>query len=240
MTPNPVIERRFLFFHSARVILHDALFLDLLRKHRYLFIVALSHHDFSVPAGVVKKQKKTTLIDLQKNPQAILQSFHDTTRNEVRRTFAMNGFTVTCNDDRFSEAYACYKRFRKDKKLPLKPRSFLRQALRMSAYWHTDLVAVVTWYDTKPVMRIQHIFSRPAVTAEDRKIIGFATRRLIYEICVYGSNQGYKALDMASINLDNPTKEGITRFKLSFGGDVVNEYVYTYRSPLIRFLRRFL
>jgi hypothetical protein len=240
MTPNPVIERRYIFFRSARVILNDTLFLKLLRNKEYHFIVALSQNKISVPDQVIIKHKKTFTISLRRMPKEILQSFHDTTRNEVRRSFNMPELTITKNDEQFEKAYTLYMLFRKEKKLPVKSASFLRQAMRFSAYWNGELLAVVTCYDVPPYMRIQHIYSRNAETKEDRNRAGLATRRLIYEVCQYGSMAGRELLDMASINMHNQKKQGITKFKLSFGGTITNEYIYTYRSPLIRFLGRFL
>ena len=240
MTPNPVIERRFVFFRSARVILNDALFLALLQKREFHFITVLSQNILTVPDSVARKHKKTANISLRPPPEEIIQGFHDTTRNEVRRSFGMKELIITQDDDKFDEAYALYKTFRHEKMLPLTSPSFLRQAMRMSAYWRGELIAVVTWYDVPPYMRIQHIFSKIATTSEERKLIGLATRRLIYEICAYGSRARREFLDMASVNFHNPTKAGITKFKLSFGGEIVDEYIYTYRSPLIRFIRRLL
>jgi hypothetical protein len=240
MTLNPVLERRYIFFRSARVILNDALFLELLKKKEHPFIVALLQNKISVPEYITVKHKKTLNISLRRTPEEILQSFHDTTRNEIRRTFTMPELLFTCEDNRFEEAYTLYKLFRKEKKLPLKASSFLRQAMRFSAYQNDELLAVVTCYDVPPYMRIQHIFSRHADTPEVRKYIGYATRRLIYEICAYGSREGREFLDMASINVYNPAKQGITKFKLSFGGDIANEYVYTYKHWVMRLIGRFI
>jgi hypothetical protein len=236
MTQNPIKERRYVFFRSARVILDENLFLKLLQKKEHSFIVAILQNNITVPDFVIRKQKRTANISLRRAPAEILQSFHDTTRNEVRRTFTMEGLTITQDDARFTEAYALYKTFRLAKGLPVKPPSFLRQAMRMSAYWQDTLIAVVTWYDVTPYMRIQHIFSRDAKTPEERKISGYATRRLIYEICVYGSNAGREYLDLASVNMYNIAKQGITNFKLSFGASLADEYIYTYKSPFLRWV----
>jgi len=238
MTQNPVQERRYIFLRSARVILNDALFLELLNKKEYPFIVALSQNKLVVPDSVAQKRKKTVNISLERSPQEILQSFHNTTRNEVRRTFHITELTVTRDDNNFDRAYALYKTFRHAKNLPVKPPSFLQQAMRWSAYWNGELLAVITCYDVPPYMRIQHIFSRLG-DREMQKRVGYVTRRLVYEACAYGSASGRVFLDMASVNMDNSHKKGITAFKLSFGGVMADEYIYTYRSPLVRFVRRF-
>lgn len=236
MTKNPIIERKYIVFRSARVILNDDLLLVLIRNKAYSYIVGISQTLIDVPENVKVKHKKTSLINLMRPAEEILQSFHDTTRNEVRRTFAMPEMSIAINDANAQEMHALYNKFRKAKKLDVHYKSFLESASRFSAYYNGELVAVITVYEVPPKMRIQNIFSKVDDAPETRRIIGYATRRLVYEICAYGSKKGYASLDLASVNLTDTAKSGITKFKLSFGGDISDEYTYTYRSALARFL----
>ena len=238
--PGNIVEgRKFLFFRTVRVILNDEFFLRLISQKNYSYVVAISHTKIDVPASVAVKTKKTSCVDLQRSPEEILQSFHDTTRNEVRRTFSIPDFSFTCNDERFKEAYSMYKEFRRKKNLEIQPPLFFRSVLRFSAYLQGRLMAVVTCYDADPYLRIQNIFSAFPHNVGMQKYIGIATRRLIYDVCVYGSKKGRTYLDMASINLHNPAKKGITNFKLSFGGTIMDEYTYTYKSAFMRLLGSF-
>lgn len=239
MTINPIVERKYAFFKSARVILNDELFLHLVRDKAYSYIVGLSHQDLSVPLGVKAKHKKTSLINLKHPIDQILARFRDTTRNEVRKTFGMPEMKIVMNDARTGEMHELYRAFRKAKNLEIHYKSFLESATRFSAYYNGELIAVITVYEVPPKMRIQNIFSKiDHEDSEMRKIVGFATRRLMYDICKYGSEHGYESLDLASVNLSDPAKSGITQFKLSFGGDISDEYTYTYRSSIIQILSK--
>lgn len=239
-TQNPILIKRYMFLTSARVILHDELFLDLVRKHTHAYIVGISHHALSVPASVAVKHKKTINIYLDGTIDDIFKCFNDTARNEVRRTFAMSGFSFTMNDGNYTAVYPLYRAFRIAKKLELRPLAFLKPCLLFSAYYNGELISVITCYDVFPYLRIQNIFSKlDNGDKEVRRLTGYATRRLIYEICKYGADHGHILLDMASANFTDPAKAGITQFKGSFGGRVEDEYTYTYRSPFIRFLSIF-
>jgi len=234
---NPLLYRRYLFFTSARVILNDQLFSDLVRKRACSYIVGISHHTLNLPRNVAVKRKKTINISLAGSFDDIFKHFNDTARNEIRRTFEITEFSFTVNDGNYKEVYLLYRLFRIAKKLKLRPLAFLASGLLFSAYYKSELISTITCYDAFPYLRIQNIFSKLDRGDRDvRRLVGYATRRLIYEICRYGNMQGFSLLDLASANFTNPAKAGITQFKSSFGGIVADEYTYTYRSGILRFL----
>lgn len=236
---NPIVNKIFYIFSSARVILDDKLFLDLLRKSNFFYISCISHNKLAAPQNVSVKSKPTIIIDLKRKPEDVLAGFNDTSRNEVRKTFKIDEYSFMYNDKNFDEIYKLYKSFRKSKNLPIKKPYFLRAASIYTAYYNNELISVVSFYNVYPYLRIQNIFSKDADDdKETRKIIGYATRRLIYEVCKFGCENGYTSFDLAGINLTDPAKKGITNFKSSFGGEVIHEYTYTYKHPLIKFLRK--
>ena len=61
----------------------------------------------------------------------------------------------------------------------------------------------------------------------------------MYELCRYGILHGYEYVDLSYVNLHDPQKEGIDRFKMQFGGEIVDEYQYRYVSPLFQLLLLF-
>jgi len=236
---SALIQKDWGFFKTARIIFDEALFGELIKNRCYLNIVLVSHQKLSVPVDVRVKKKPTVLISVDKSPEDILQSFNDTARNEVRKTFKMSEFLFRSDEDNFSEIYTLYRSFRKAKKLSLRGKDFFKGVLIFKAYWKGELVSVITCYSAHPYLRVQNIFSK--LSGEDkelRRIIGYATRRLIYEICVYGHEHGFISLDLAGINLIDPKKAGITAFKKSFGGSIIDEYTYTYRRPVFNILAR--
>ncbi len=236
-TQNPIITKRFGLFTSARVILDDDLFLKLVRERAHSYIVGISHSVLIVPGDIVVKHKKTINIYLGGAFEDVFKRFNDTARNEVRRTFSMSELSFTMNDGNYAAVYPLYRAFRIAKKLELRPLTFLTPCLLVSAYLKGELISAITCYDVFPYLRIQNIFSKLDTGDKDvRRLTGYATRRLIYELCKYGNEHGHILLDMASANFTDLTKAGITQFKGSFGGKVEDEYTYTYRSPFIQFL----
>lgn len=244
---QPYIERKFFFCTYARIILQDELLKCLIREKAHSYIVGVSHTAMSFERPVSVRKKKTLNIHLAKPMDDVFRGFNDTARNEIRRAERMSELRFTVNDNNWSDVYALYKTHRKARGLPLHPLSFLQNCLLFNAYWNEKLVSTVTCYDAYPFLRIQNIFSRieheRADPRESRRVAGFAARRLVYEICKYGNAKGYQLLDMASVNLTDPAKKGITAFKSSFGGEVADEFTYTYKGFIPRMvggMRRFL
>lgn len=234
---HPFVERKYIFFTYARVILNDELFARLVRERAHSYIVGVSHNKLDFGPLVSIRQKKTIIIRLDTSIEDIFRKFNDTARNEVRRTERMNDFVFTRNDDNWDDVYAMYKAHRKERGLPIHPRAFLQWGMQFSAYWQESLVSTITCYDAKPYLRIQNIFSHlDDDNKELRRIAGYAARRLVYELCKFGSQNGYSLLDMASANITNSAKAGITQFKSSFGGAIKDEYIYTYKGAVPRLL----
>lgn len=232
---QPFVERKYIFFTYARVILNDELLAGLIRDCAHSYIVGVSHNRLDLGFAVSIRQKKTIIIRLDAAIEEIFRKFNDTARNEVRRTERMSDLVCTRNDNNWDEVYAMYKAHRKERGLPIHPLAFLRWGMQFSAYWHDELISTITCYDAKPYLRIQNIFSRLAADDKElRRIIGYASRRLVYELCKFGSQNGYTLLDMASANVTDRAKAGITQFKSSFGGTIADEYIYTYKRAVPR------
>ena len=236
---SALIQKNWFLFKTVRIIFDDALFLNLIKERNYLGVVLVSHQKLDVPPGVRVKKKPTVLIELNKALEQILQSFNDTARNEIRRTFKLPELSFNTDHEDFSETYALYRFFRKRKGLSTRGKDFFKDALFFKAYWNGELISVITCYAAHPGIRIQNIFSKTAEGDKElRRMIGYATRRLVYEICAYGQERGFSFLDLAGINLTDQRKSGITAFKRSFGGDIADEYTYTYRSPMFSALMK--
>lgn len=234
---QPFIERKYFFFTYARVILDDELLQHLIRKQAYSYIVGVSHNKlfFDVPVSIRKKQ--TINIYVNKPMEKVLRGYNETARNEIRRTERMEELTFTVNDSNWDEVYAMYTAHRMARGLPIHPLAFLQWGILFNAYWNGKLISTITCYDAKPYLRIQNIFSRIAENNKElRRITGYVSRRLVYEICKFGNKGEYMLLDMASANFTNLARAGITQFKNSFGGEVTDEYTYTFKKNMPRLL----
>lgn len=215
---------------------------------RYMRARGASVHVYSYtpldmpPAWKLLKHKKTPVIPLvTKTADDILAAFRDTTRNEVRRTFALDGLTFDIGEAT-AETYAFYQQAtRSQGRIPQK-RGLFRGALVASARYQGKIIAAIAYMPAQPIAKVLTISSlrRETDDAHMRAMIGFATKRLVYEVCVWGIAHGYEGCDLAYINLDDPSKKGITDFKMGFGGEVRDEWQYVYVSPMLKTLRKLL
>jgi hypothetical protein len=231
-------KRKFLFFTSARIILDDQKLVRAFHEKKYYYLSGLSYRRFDFGPAVSVKQKQTILIDLVPQPEEILASFHDTTRNEIRRTFRMPDVTFVSDDKNLRAARTLYRRFETfQKRIFPFPVSLVGHRL-FSAYSHNELIAAVLCYDAPPILRARAIFSRRHEThsPKERNETGYATRRLVYEASRWGHEHGYQFFDMGAINTRDPAKASITAFKRGFGGKEIDEYTYTSTSMIIAFL----
>lgn len=232
-----VIIRRSLFFKSARVILEDELLIRLLREKRYSYISGLSYNGALAIEGSTPRSKKTVIVPLERaNDEELFMQMSETTRNEIRRTFKMPELRFAVPDSQRDKIYALYKAFEVSGKRLVRSLAYFKKSIFAGAYHNDELIAAIILYDAKPVLRINAIVSRRGEGQDVRKLVSFATRRLIYELCRFGRDHEYTEFDLGGVNLSTSTKAGIAAFKMSFGGVLRDEYMYTHKSCLFHYV----
>lgn len=180
------------------------------------------------------------LIDLCKSLPEILQGFNDTTRNEIRRTEKINKLFFRNGSLPNTESYKLYSDFEfSQRRVPVNFQA-ISSTLLFSAYYNNEIISGVYLISAGKYLRIRSIFSKRtnAGDKEVYKIIGYATRRIIWEICKWGKNNGYVSLDMASVNINNPKTLSIAKFKMSFGKELVPEYTYIHKTKAFAFFEK--
>ena len=97
-------------------------------------------------------------------------------------------------------------------------------------------------YDLFPYLQVRAMFSKRMGVGEKNKelykLIGSATRRLIFEICKYGKEKGYEFVGLGSINYSTSQKANVANFKMFFGSREGEEYTYVYKSERFIFLEK--
>jgi len=214
---------------------------DALRK-RYGRVGVLSHRPLDLSPGYRLKQKKTPNIYLEDSVETIFSRFRDTFRNEIHRSERLADFTVRIPDDQREEIYRLYRAFEIAQGRAPYPKKHIDQFQAASAYYQGRLISCVLFFVSGDKCRVRSIFSARLeakdANREQYQIIGYATKRLIFELCKYAKEQGIILVDLASINLTNPEREPIARFKSGFGARIEDEYQYTYSQGVFRFLER--
>lgn len=209
---------------------------DLKRKYQRISVLTHCPMDFS---GFRLRQKKTPNIYVDIPLDEVFGRFRDTVRNEIRRTDRMEGFSVKLPDGSYERAHSLYRDFEFSQgRAPISIDDFKKYQLAC-AYHDDKLLSVVSFYRSGNKIRVRSIFSARLAAKDDPelyKAIGFATKRLIYEICKYAQSHDVKLVDLASINLTDPAKEPIARFKSGFGAKIEDEYQYIYTHPVFHVL----
>ena len=227
-------------FRTIDVFLEDVSF-DEVRKlqKEYQCVSILTHAPLSGMEGFRLRQKKTPNIYLSDGPEAVLSRFRDTVRNEVHRTERIDGFEVRVPDPDRDAPYRVYRDFEFSQgRAPISKEEFSR-FICAGAYLDGRFISGITFFQSNDKIRIRSIFSlrMDAKGSEDKelyKTVGFASKRLMFDICRYGIEHGAKVVDLASINLVDPEKEPIARFKSGFGALIEDEYQYIWIAPVFR------
>jgi hypothetical protein len=182
-----------------------------------------------------KVARTTVVVDLSKSLGDILQECNDTTRNEIRRSFNMPDLSVDFlhySDNAFVECYKMYEF--QERKQGRKPDALRKFAGNIFCAVRSDgrLMCAVSFFFNTEIIKVHSISSLRLydIDQDIKKKISFASRRAIYEIISFGKKLGFKKLDLSYIDPQNPNKAGIDSFKRGFGGDIVQDFTYSFRN----------
>ncbi len=210
---------------------------SLKKDYDYIVIYAYKKpdiNDFDI------KEQIISIIDLSQNPDEIFKKFKKNTRNEIRKTDSIKNLEFKIPDNNFNKSYRFYKKIKKqDGVIPDIKKEF-SGCLFFNASLNNKIIASVSVYDTGQILRLKHIVSSRKKDNFDSRLSGYATRKIIWEIIKYGNNHKYKKLDMAGVNLTDPSKKGITEFKQSFGGEIIANYICRYKTKKFNFFQKII
>ncbi len=211
----------------------DQIILNKLKQaNEYVFVVGYenwSHPDFEVI------NKSSAVINLGGDIDNVFQRFHATCRNEIRRTFREDQLEFVKEISDWEAFYAFHKQCEQERNWIPAPREELQNSLAFGVKYDGHWIAGMTCYHDEDLMRIGRIFSRRKsddLADYPGVIFSAASRRIIYEYCQWGIANGKKFLDMGGVDPDDPTKKGITKFKMYFGSEIRPTYLGRYESPL--------
>lgn len=238
-----IYQKSGLFLNSLRVLYQGENLKKLLDKKKYDYITVISYGDLGLEKeGFSLKRKRLANIHLNGSTEEILGKFARRTQQEIARTYKIPELEFRIADTDMEKTYGLYAEFeRAQGRKPWKKDTF-EGLINFNAYYRGELIASVPCYDLNPYLQVRAIFSkRLKVGEEDRemyKLIGSATRRLIYEICRYGRERNYRFVGLGSVNYSTEQKANVAGFKMFFGSTEGDEYTYTYASRRFAWLSR--
>ncbi len=234
-----IVESQKFGLKSILILLDDARVESVIASKKYQQIIFTSYRHWN-KAQFTLREKTTALIPLRQSEEEIFSRFNDTTRNEIRKSQKLPDLQIVTAAAVEEESYDLYQKFEYSQQRVPTAKKKLSDCLFFGAYYRGQLISGIYLMDCRPYLRIRSIFSVRLQQDDPElyKIISNASRRLIWEICLWGKQAGFESLDLASVNFKNPKTANITKFKMSFGGDVVPEYTYSYSSPLYHLFER--
>jgi len=235
------ITKNRLFFKTAFITLDDKAIRPLYESGEYSSIIALSYEKMDIE-GFVRTEKTTALIDTSVSEDEIYGRFSE--REKIAKTYKTPELSFAVDDQNKQPVYRAYSDFEFSQgRAPISIEQF-EQFRLFSAYLHGEPVSGINIIESAHYIRIRSIFSK-RLTIGDKamyRLIASSSRRVMWELCKWAHEHGYRSVDLASVNLVDQAKKGISDFKMSFGGTIVTEYTYTYKSRLftsLEFLARF-
>lgn len=197
----------------------------------------------NIDTDQIKIIYRTPIIKFNQPIEKIFAGFNKTTRNEVNQSYKYSDLVIETDSQKYDKFYELYLEFEKNKgRLTYIPdfRSIYNKSKLFLAKYKESYVAAVLCYDDKKVLRANVICSSRLQTdnVDLKKIISLSGRRLIYEVCKFGKDSGYRFFDLGEINDDiNSPVYSITRFKMNFGGELVNSiHYYKIYNPILKLL----
>lgn len=176
-------------------------------------------------------KKKSSLLDLTKGIDAVIQAFNSTSRNEYRRTERNEHLQFFQGSPDFEKYYDFYAACERDRDWFPVPPDELKNSLLFSAAFQGELISGMSCYAHGARLRVGRIYSSKRSKKSDilnNTVYGGAAKRIVVEICKFGIANGYKTLDLGGVDLSEGSKSGITQFKLSLGGVLVNVKLARY------------
>lgn len=179
----------------------------------------------------------TGVVSLEGGLDAVLSRFRKTVRNEISRTYRDSSLSFKTSPSVSDDGYALLCRFFRARGMTAFPRSTYGGCVEFLAYMEGEPVSGILLYPSTPVPMVAAIFSsrRYVGKGEDYKRIGYASKRVMAEVCQWGIEHGMSGIDLASLDPHSTTVPGIAEYKSSFAPMVVNRHIYIYASPPFRF-----
>ena len=209
-------------FNYHRLLKDNVSSTDLIEyKNEFDYSFVISYNNFiDEEYDIIKKE--SALIDLSKPIDMIFKNFKSTCRKHIRRTFNRQEFQVIKNIDEFESLYSFYKSCEMDRNWYPIPEDEIKNSHVMICKFNGIYCSGITAYSHKKKIRLGRLFSgRKSKINIEKNFFSWALRRLVYEYCIYGQENGFETLDLGGIDLTDEKKEGITLFKKSFSPEII-------------------
>jgi lipid II:glycine glycyltransferase (peptidoglycan interpeptide bridge formation enzyme) len=230
-------RRRFIFYFRV----HEKFFASKVSLKDFFLLVKYKCLKKNLSSCLFIKEKRLTLLtNLTIEPDVIFSRFTSTVRNEIRKSIK-DGVTC-CRFYDVEEYLSFFNDFVKEKHINTdnKQRVLSYDAehfYMFAAFKDNQMLAihsVLVDKDSASAMLLTSANVR-FIDASERKIKGNVNKQLHFFELKYLKSMGIEMYDWGGIGTpkdiaENPGISGINEFKMAFGGDITEQFVYV--SPL--------
>jgi hypothetical protein len=182
--------------------------------------------------GFTKQEFTTLVIDLNQDLDRIWQNFGKSSSRYSINKAKKVGVRVIMNQE-YDTFFDMNSKFRKAKGLPkfnLDIEFMKKNGLLFLSEFEGEILGGQFYLtDGKNIRWLLNASKRFEKAGKIRILIGQANRLMVWEAINYAKVHGIHTFDMGGYNTDkmpDPQKEGVNRFKKSFGGQMMTQYIY--------------
>lgn len=205
--------------------------LKLIENIDYGFFVSTNKLDDDLGMGSI--EKTSAWLPIFEDSEKQISICSSTCRNEIRRSFKIEEFTIEINTTPLDELFSFHSLCEKERSWFPVPPEELSASTIVCVRYQDELIAGMSAYYEKDFLRVGRIFSRrKSEKYQDipQVVFSSASRRVVYELTRIAFEKGLKYLDLGGISTDDSSKSGITKFKMSFGSEMKSVFLGRYNG----------
>lgn len=225
----PLIKRKEVWFYKGGSI----------KKEAYT-VFSAANKPYSGKCEFLEKYQ-TVVIDLLKKETELLNAIHPTYRYDIRsaqKKGIISKMFLRPNLTDCLELINSYNAFAAEKKIPEMNKRWVKALQKNGSiifskafFRNEDITTHVYIFDKETISLFSSFHN---VNFSDSKIRSEANKLLHWEDILYSKNSGFKKYDWGGIN---PIKlPGVSKFKMSFGGDITENYRFIKTNPVLYYI----
>jgi lipid II:glycine glycyltransferase (peptidoglycan interpeptide bridge formation enzyme) len=233
-----ITTHQFLFFKRKEFWFYNS---EKITKGTYNVFCYSNEKDACKKENILKEQ--TSLINLEKTSEEIFNQINRTCKYHIRKA---ENIGVTINVDYSPTLQKCnqimneFSVFANKKSIEWSPERInalhkLNKIIISGAFLKEERIVTHIYLHDGNRTVLLHSYHKSNIS--DKKLKGYANKCLHWKDMLSFKDFGLKLYDFGGINMQQHL--GISKFKMSFGGDVVDCYSYIEVNPLLAIIINF-
>ena len=234
-----VCTHRFLFFKRKEFWFYNS---EKTGKGTYNVFCYSNEKNASLKTNVLIEQ--TSLIDLTKASEELFEKMNRTFKYHIRKADkigAVAKIDYSPTIEKCNQVMSEFSFFATTKKIEWNPKRIkalqeLGKLIISEAYLNEEKIATHIYLHDDNRVALLHSYHQQIFL--DEKIKGYTNKFLHWQDIINFKNYGLKLYDFGGINIQ--LHPGISTFKLSFGGDIIDCYSYIETNSFLMWVKKLI